>query len=142
MTTEFLEKYNGLLRGVMQWEKLEELWSTIRKHKGDGWYLYAVGHELPEECSSGDEVEHFVTRMDSLLREEHDEDYCGIVYTDDFAQPSLVKIFDPHNLGVSCGSSKNPPLPGWIMSLSKPEAIGEDVLVPGNRKRWWNRLWN
>ena len=142
MTTEFLEKYNGLLRGVMQWEKLEELWSTLRKHKADGWYIYAVGHELPEKCSSGDEVDHFVSRMDSLLREEHDEDYCGIVYTDDFTRPTLVKIFDPHNLGVSCGSSKTPPLPGWIMSLSKPEAIGEDILVPGNRKRWWNRLWN
>ena len=142
MSAEFLEKYNGFLRGAMKWENLEELWSSIRDQKNAGWYIYALGHELPEKFADGDEVERFITRMDELLREEHDEDYCGIVYTDDFSHPTMVKIFDPHNLGVSCGSSKTPPLPGWIMSLSKPESIVEDILVPGNRKRWWSKIWN
>lgn len=142
MSAEFLEKYNGVLKGVMQWEKLDNLWSTIRQQKAEGWYIYALGHDLPEKVADSDDVEHFISRMDSLLREEHDEDYCGIVYTDDFSHPTLVKIFDPNNLGTSCGSSNTAPLPGWVMSRSKPEALGEDLVLPGNRKRWWNRLWN
>jgi hypothetical protein len=142
MSAEFLEKYHGVLKGVMKWEKLDELWSSIRNHKEDDWYIYAPGHEIPEKTADRDDVDHFLARMDRLLRDEHDEDYCGIVYTDDFDHPSLVKIFDPNNLGVSCGSSSNPPLPGWIMSLSKPEAIGQDAVVPGNRRRWWSKLWN
>ena len=142
MSSEFLEKYHGVLKGVLRWEKLDELWANIRDHQNDGWYIYAPGHEIPEKAADGKDVDHFLTRMDSLLREEHNEDYCGIVYTDDFSHPSLVKIFDPHNLGVSCGSSSRPPLPGWIMSLSKPEEIGEQTIIPGNRRRWWEKLWN
>lgn len=142
MSEEFLEKYNGLLRGVMRWDKLDSLWASIRKQKSEGWYIYALGHELPEKIADSDDVERFVERMDKLLREEHDEDYCGIVYTDDFSQPTLVKIFDPNNLGTSCGSSKIPPLPGWVMSKNKPEILDASLLLPGNRKRWWSRLWN
>jgi hypothetical protein len=51
----------------------------------------------------------------------------------------LVKIFDPHNLGVSCGFSDNPPLPGWILSKLAPIDLKVSTL-PGNRRRWWQRL--
>ena len=142
MSEEFLEKYNGVLRGVLRWDKLDTLWSAVRKQNADGWYIYALGHEVPEKIANRNEVEHFIERMDKLLREEHDEDYCGIVYTDDFSHPTLVKIFDPNNLGTSCGSSKTSPLPGWVLSQNRPEILDAGVLLPGNRKRWWNLLWN
>jgi hypothetical protein len=142
MSQEFLEKYNGLLRGVMQWDKLDSLWASVREQRAEGWYIYALGHELPEKIADSADVEHFIERMDKLLREEHDEDYCGIVYADDFTDPTLVKIFDPNNLGTSCGSSKTPPLPGWVMSQNKPEILDGSLVLPGNRKRWWSRLWN
>ncbi|MFW2441063.1 MAG: hypothetical protein ACN4GR_17025 [Arenicellales bacterium] len=142
MSAEFLEKYNGVLQGILQWDKLDALWSTILQEKTDGWYIYALGHDLPEKIAESDDVERFISRMDNLLRIEHDEDFCGIVYTDDFTHPTLVKIFDPNNLGTSCGSSKIPPLPGWVMSRSKPVVLGDNLVVPGNRKRWWSRLWN
>ncbi|NOY15701.1 MAG: hypothetical protein GXP23_01980 [Gammaproteobacteria bacterium] len=142
MSVEFLEKYNGILRGVMQWENLDDLWSAIRGQKGEGWYLYSPGHALPEKLADSEELDHFISRMDTLLREEHDEDYCGIVYTDDFSNPALVKIFDPNNLGTSCGSSKTPSQPGWIMSRNKPVPLGTDIVLSGKRKQWWSRLWN
>jgi hypothetical protein len=59
-----------------------------------------------------------------LLREEHREAYCGIVYADDLENPRLIKIYDPNKLGSSCGSSKNPPGPGWIMSRLPPDGPG------------------
>jgi hypothetical protein len=142
MSDEFLEKYNGNLLGVLKWDKLDDLWSAIRTQQHDGWYIYALGHELPEKLADNDELDHFISRMDALLRKEHDEDYCGIVYTDDFNEPALVKIFDPNNLGTSCGTSKISPQPGWVISRDKPALLGSDVVLPGNRKRWWNKLWN
>ena len=142
MPAEFLEKYNGVLRGVMRWQQLDELWSTVRKQQNEGWYIYAIGHEVPKKVTDSDGLEHFISRINKLLREEHDEDYCGIVYTDDFSHPTLVKIFDPNNLGTSCGSSRIAPQPGWVISHFKPTALGEEIVLPGNRKRWWSRLWS
>ncbi len=141
MSDEFLEKYNGVLRGVMKWENLDDLWSTIRNQKTDGWYIYAPGHNLPEKLADSGELDHFISRMDTLLHKEHDEDYCGIVYTDNFSKPTLVKIFDPNNLGTSCGSSNNQAQPGWVMCRDRPAPLGTDVVLSGNRKRWWSRLW-
>jgi hypothetical protein len=74
-----------------------------------------------------------------LLRDEHRESYCGIVYADDLDKPRLIKIYDPNNLGSSCGSSKNPPGPGWIMSRCAPNWVailrhpvpGTEALVAG-----------
>lgn len=142
MSQEFLEKFNGTLRGVMKWEKLDDLWLAIRNHQNEGWYIYAVGHDLPEKRVDNEELDHFITRIDTLLHQEHDEDYCGIVYTDDFSDPALVKIFDPNNLGSSCGSAMTPSLPGWVMSRDKPAPLDTNTVMPGNRIRWWNRLWN
>lgn len=141
MTEDFLATYNGTLKGVLRWENLDALWRTISKGKKEGWYLYAVGHDLPEQVASPDDVERFMQEVDQLLHKEHDEDYCGIVYTDDFEDPSLVKIYDPGNLGVVCGSSDTPPLPGWVMSRSKPVDLQAAFPVPRNRKRWWSGLW-
>lgn len=141
MSADFLELYHGTLKGVLRWENLDALWDTITDGRMEGWYLYAIGHELPETVAEPQELTRFMKEMDQLLHTEHDEDYCGIVYTDDFENPSLVKIYDPGNLGVVCGSSDNPPLPGWIMSRSKPVDLMAAFPVPGNRKRWWSSLW-
>jgi len=42
------------------------------------------------------------------------------VYADDLKNPTFVKIFHPKNLGKSCGSSENPPIPQWLISKEKP----------------------
>ncbi|MCG8047412.1 MAG: hypothetical protein N0E48_17590 [Candidatus Thiodiazotropha endolucinida] len=50
-------------------------------------------------------------------------------------------IYDPNNLGVSCGYSDNPPLPGWVLSKLPPIDL-PGTMVPKNRKRWWQALWS
>jgi hypothetical protein len=136
-TTEFEDKYWGTLYSVLSWEQLTALWQKL--DSGAGWYLYAVGQDVPSAKSSSDEVDHFVKRIDELLRKEHEEDYCGIVYADDLAKPSFIKIYDPHNLGVSCGSSGHHIFPGWIMSQQTPVNL-DPAVVPNNRKKWWQSL--
>ena len=85
-------------------------------------------------------MQTFIHEVDHLLRTEHNEDYCGIVYADDTQQPGFIKIFDPNNLGVSCGYSEKPPLPGWIVSRIPPVELETALYPPNNRRRWWRRL--
>jgi hypothetical protein len=77
----------------------------------------------------------------SLRPSGHREDYCGNVDTDSMETPALIKIFEPHHLGVSCGFSNNPLLPGWFMSLIPPQPIESRRPLPASRQRWWQALW-
>jgi hypothetical protein len=140
-TTEFQRIYTGRVWSVLSWDQLSALWQRI--DPAAGWYLQAVGVEsAPTIANAADAatVSAFIQRIDALLRADHHESYCGIVYADDLENPRLIKIYDPNNLGSSCGSSKNPPGPGWIMSRMKPEPIIASRPAPENRKRWWQAL--
>jgi hypothetical protein len=137
---DFRAAFKGSFTGVLRWEQLDELWQRLRDDAAGDWYIYAVGEVPPRETVSETELLRFIEEIDALLRKEHDEDYCGIVYVDDKSAPSFVKIFDPHNLGVSCGYSDNPPLPGWILSKLPPADLQAPMPQPGNRRRWWQRL--
>jgi hypothetical protein len=137
---DFLHAFRGSFTSALRWHHLDALWEVLRADANGGWYLYAVGEPPPAEPASGEQVERFIQEMDALLRREHDEDYCGIVYADDRAAPGFVKIYDPNNLGVVCGFSDSPPLPGWIMSKLRPVDLPAAQPAPKGRRRWWRRL--
>jgi len=106
----------------------------------DNWYIYAIGEPAPETTTAAADSLKFIAEIDVLLHKEHGEDYCGIVYADDIETPTFIKIFDPNNLGVSCGFSDNPPLPGWIMSKLPPCDLQAAFPPPKGRQRWWKKL--
>ncbi len=134
----FLATWRGSLRSTLRWPDWDALRETLSV-QATGWYLYAVGEPPPTGPVSAEHLIRFLAEVDALLRAEHDEDYCGIVYADDFSVPNLVKIYDPNNLGVSCGSSDSPPLPGWVLSRHAP--VDLQALRPtAARRRWWQRL--
>jgi len=137
----FLDRFRGNFSSMLAWENLDRLWQTVRG-QADGWYLYAVGEPMPGGVASAGDTLKFIDAVDALLHKDHHEDYCGIVYVDDVTHPSLIKIYDPHNLGVSCGFSTNPPMPGWIMSRLPPVLIEDRRPLPESRRRWWQNLWN
>ncbi|MFV1973714.1 MAG: hypothetical protein ACC648_08340 [Thiohalobacterales bacterium] len=136
----FLAAFRGRFQNILRWEQLEQLWEVLRHDAGSNWYIYAIGEQPPEQPVSAELLRTFLSEIGQLLRKEHEEDYCGIVYTDSLETPAFVKIFDPNNLGVSCGFSDNPPLPGWILSRLPPVDMCSIAVLPGNRKRWWQRL--
>lgn len=138
--SQFRQAFRGRFDNVLRWEQLENLLTVLNADAGAGWYIYAIGEQPPAEQAGADQVRHFLTEITALLRKEHDEDYCGIVFTDSMQEPSFVKFFDPNNLGVSCGFSDNPPLPGWILSKIEPADLQSTAPLPGNRRRWWQRL--
>lgn len=133
--SDFDRLFEGTLYSLLSWSQLDAFWKRV--DPAAGWYLYAVGEPRPQAPVDAEHVTAFILRIDDLLRKEHHEDYCGIVYADDLETPSLVKIYDPNNLGTSCGSSKHRILPGWVMSRMQPSDLGTPQFVPQNRKRWW-----
>lgn len=145
---EFHTAFTGRFEGILRWNQLDELWEHVNASVdkegkgGKSWYIYAVGEAPPEKTVNADELKKFITEIDVLLRREHDEDYCGIVYTDSTQAPNYIKIFDPNNIGTSCSTAKTPPLPGWILSTIKPIDLPNALSPPNNRKRWWNKLFN
>ena len=132
---EFDTSFDGTLFSLLSWQQLAAFWERL--DPAAGWYLYAVGEDRPETAADAEHVKTFIQEIDDLLRREHHEDYCGIVYTDDLESPRLIKIYDPNHLGTSCGSSKNRVLPGWVMSRMPPSDLTPSHFVPQNRRRWW-----
>ncbi|MHB1951459.1 MAG: hypothetical protein ACYCQK_08290 [Acidiferrobacteraceae bacterium] len=137
----FHTRLQGYFVSLLTWQQLASFWEQLLIRADAGWYVYAVGESVPATPRTGPEVAHFIREVDALLRRDHGEDYCGIVYTDSRTEPTLVKIFDPNNLGSSCGSSKNPPPPRWILTLHRPEPVAGSGINPERRRRWWNALW-
>lgn len=136
----FYTAFRGHFTSLLQWEQLDAFWGVLRKNNAAEWYLYAIGEPVPALPSTSEQVNNFLTEIDALLHTEHREDYCGIVYADSKTEPMMIKIFDPNNLGVQCGFSDTPPLPGWVMSKIPPRTLQRNFLLPGNRRRWWQRL--
>ena len=136
----FLAAFRGSFTSALRWPQLDALWERVRERADLGWYLYHVGDPPPVEPADAIRVLAFVAEIDALLRAEHKEDYCGIVYADDPAAPGLIKIYDPHHLGVSCGYSDNPPLPGWVMSRLPPCDLPAAQRPTRARRHWWQRV--
>ncbi|MCG8426214.1 MAG: hypothetical protein MI754_02510 [Chromatiales bacterium] len=138
--SSYMTAFRGSFTSALRWHHLDALWQTLRDQSSDDWFVYAVGEKPPQAPVSQEQLLTFIGEVDELLHREHDEDYCGIVYADDLKQPTLIKIYDPNNLGVSCGYSDNPPLPGWVLSKLQPVDLEVHQVVPANRRRWWQRL--
>ena len=138
----YLAAYRGSFSSTMRWPDLDAFWAVLKAKADDQWYIYAVGEAPPESTAEKDQLLRFIDKIDELLHKEHDEDYCGIVYIDDKQSPGFIKIFDPNNLGVSCGFSENPPLPGWILSRIQPVELEAALNPPKNRQRWWQQLFS
>jgi hypothetical protein len=136
----YIAAFRGDFTSTMRWPDLDEFWQQLKTVADDNWYIYAVGEEPPETPSSKVQLFSFIDKIDDLLHKEHEEDYCGIVYIDNKKQPEFIKIFDPNNLGVTCGFSDNPPLPGWILSRIQPVELEAALNPPKNRQRWWQQL--
>ena len=138
----YQQTFTGLFNSLLQWEDLTQFWEKLQQGERSGWFIYAVGEVPPTTQASVEEFEQFILRIDTLLRKEHDERICGIVYPNHPQTPSMVKIYDPNNLGISCGSSENPPLPGWVLSRQPPIDLQPTDILPGNRKRWWRSIFS
>lgn len=135
----FSQRLNGNFIGMLHWPQLDDLWLRVRAEPL-GWYASQIGEALPQAPLDADTLSRFIDEVDALLRREHKQDYCGIVYVDNREQPGFIKIYDPHNMGSFCSCSSAPIQPRWVLSRIKPEHIEDDVNLPRSRRSWWNRI--
>ena len=136
----YLSAFRGKFSSTMRWHDLDAFWQVLKMHADDRWYIYTVGKVTPEFTVNKTCFLTFIDNIDSLLHKKHKKDYCGIVYVDNKNAPEFIKIYDPNNLGVSCGFSDNPPLPGWILSRLQPVDLSVALTSSSDRKRWWQKL--
>jgi hypothetical protein len=118
----YTQQLHSRFYGIMSWEECDALFQYLHHHP-DNWYIYDITQEVPTQILTTQECITTLTHIQDIIKELHQERYCGIVYSDDIHHPTMIKIFHPHNLGKSCGSSETPPLPQWIVSKSQPEYI-------------------
>ena len=130
----FQVRLKGTFYGILQWKDLDALWERI---KGGQWFFYQLGEETPTSPLIGDELTMRIDALNTLLRSEHDFHLCGIVYVDHVESPTLIKVYDPNNLGSACSRSTAPTPPRWILSTVQPPLIENHDPAPNNRKRWW-----
>lgn len=139
MSQDFLSRMDGSFRGILQWADLDALWARVRANP-EGWYVSLIGVEPAQQAMTPAALDTFIAEVDSLLRREHEYNYCGIVYADDPEHPSFIQIFDPHNLGSSCGSSGVRILPRWVLCRVPPALIVDEAPLPNSRRRWWQKI--
>lgn len=118
----YKEQLHSKFYGIMDWQQCYNVFTTLTQN-AENWYLYNLEKEVPTAVLPADIFIKKITRIQNIIKELHQERYCGIVYADDLKTPTMVKIFHPNNLGKSCGSSETPPLPQWILSKTKPKYI-------------------
>ena len=110
----------GSFKGIRHWHELDDFWQHLKTLNDGKWFIYDTNQTPPTDPVNASDLSSFIETTNQLLHEKHQEDYCGIVYVDDIDVPEYIKIYDPANLGVVCGYSDNPPLPGWILSRLPP----------------------
>jgi len=131
----FEERLWGKFSGILRWEQLDVLWEKVLA-KSEGWYLYEVGGDVPEQAVDPEAFGNRLHGIDRMLREKHKHDYCGIVYADDPADPGMIKIYDPGNLGVVCGPGNERILPRWILSRERPQPLGGENATDNDKNAW------
>lgn len=134
----FLQTYTGRMSGVLRWPQLDKLWQGLDARKD--WYLYEVGTDLPTTPLSSRALQQAIERIDAFLHQEHDAEYCGVVYADNLNSPSLLKIYHPKKMGASCGSSGSTVLPKWTLSIQPPIDLVEWALEKDQKPAWWKHL--
>lgn len=139
-TPDYIQAFRGYFRGIKGWDDLTQFWDSLRRHNQGQWYVYATEERPPASPLPVVELEQFMQRADKELRDNHEEDYCGIVYVDNPDAPAFVKIYDPNNLGGVCGYSDNPPLPKWVLSHIKPIDIEAAITPPSRWKKLLHRF--
>jgi hypothetical protein len=137
----FEHRFTGRFIGMRRWSDYDRLAERLVRSP-EGWYVYMIGREPPSAPADAVDLAEFVRSITDLIKSEHDEKYCGIVYVDDPEQPSMVKIYDPNHLGSSCGSGGERVLPGWVLSRWRPGRLDDGAVTPAGRLRWFARLFS
>lgn len=138
MTTAFHHHYQRYFTGILQWSQLDDLWERVKAYPQD-WFIYVTTESPPTLPVDTETLFRFIETTDRFLRQTHEHDYCGIVYTNDRTMPTMIKIFDPYHLGASCGSCGTVIMPRWVLTKIPPQPLEIPTSLP---QHWWQRFFS
>ncbi|CAB5502790.1 hypothetical protein [Bathymodiolus thermophilus thioautotrophic gill symbiont] len=130
---DYLAQFQGRFIGIMQWDDCRALFDKLSSNPND-WYVYDTSKVAPKTVTNTNDFLDTINNIKKIIKSEHQERYCGIVYTNNLDNPDFVKIFHPNNLGKSCGSNENPPIPQWLLSKIKPVEVMVNFNSPSKKK--------
>ena len=135
---DFLKAYNGRMSGVLKWSQLDSIWRGL--NTDNAWYLYEIGRPVPSKTIDGKTLKKAIREIDRFLHQEHEVNYCGVVYADKLESPNFLKIYHPKKMGASCGSSGSTVLPKWTLSKLPPIDLLEWSLEKDQKPAWWKHM--
>jgi len=119
--TAFWRAYQGRAAGLLNWKDVDALWPLL-KAQPEGWFVYDLETAPPTAPLSSVDFKAFLPQAEALVNERRDRSHSGAIYIDNPETPAFIKIFDPTNMGTSCGGDHEMIFPRYILSKIKPEA--------------------
>ncbi len=120
--TQFWIRFNGRFLGLLSWQDTDELWEVL-SCSSHLWYVYDLSSSCPSMPESKSTFKAHLASIKEFLHQRQIRPHCGFVYVDDRRNPEFVKIFDPRNMGTSCGVSGARVFPRWTFSIVAPDAL-------------------
>lgn len=120
--TPYWQAYQGPFSGLLNWPDVERFWQVLAQDP-QGWYAFDFLADPPQDVLSAQAFETQVQAMRELINSGRETSHCFALFADDVTQPDFVKIFDPGNLGASCGSSGSRTYPRWTLSRIAPTPL-------------------
>ncbi len=118
--TPFWRAYQGRASGLLHWEDVDALWPRLAA-QSEGWYVYDLETDPPNTPLSAAAFTAFLPQAETLVNARRDRSHSGAVYIDNRDSPAFIKIFDPTNMGTSCGGEHDMIFPRFILSKIQPE---------------------
>ncbi|HHS94340.1 MAG TPA: hypothetical protein ENK63_03235 [Rhodobacterales bacterium] len=125
--TAFWRAYQAPAKGLLRWDEADAL-LVLLAGAGGGWYVFDL-HAAPPTTPS-DDITATLEAVREMYAPVRDRSYCGTIYVDDPEAPTLVKFFDPYQMGATCGSSGERTLPRYVFSRIKPDPLPEPEPEP------------
>ncbi|MDQ2089824.1 hypothetical protein [Marimonas arenosa] len=121
--TPFWCAYQGRFAGFPTWPMFDRFWPVLAVSGGEWFILDLDSGTLPEAPASAEGFAALLAEAQAMYEPARSRSFAGVVFADDAANPSFVKLFDPWKMGASCGSSGERILPRWVLSRMRPDAL-------------------
>jgi TusA-related sulfurtransferase len=120
-SNQSVELMPGTLAGIIDWQVLDRIFSIIQHSDDSKWRLYSndthpPGDKISKDVDTSDDLAASLQSLNAYLRQSHPRNYCGLVFTDSFTEPTIIRIFDPKFLTSMCNIYGNTPAPSWVIS--------------------------
>jgi len=119
--TNYWRAFQGRSSGLINWKDVDALWVQLSSQP-EGFFVYDFEAAPPTTPLPAFDFARFLPKAEALVNERRDRSHSGAIYIDSLTAPLFIKIFDPTNMGTSCGGDHEMVFPRFTLSKIKPDA--------------------